>query len=99
MRGDGMADDLRFELTGGYAPWRRTMGIVSLYGLTPLGQGTDASLKIAPSIAYTMWPWVARNEKKPNGPIKPETIQLGISYDLLNRNDGLGMSISMWRPF
>jgi hypothetical protein len=99
MRREGMADDLRFELTGGYAPWRRTMGIVSLYGLTPLGQGTDASLKIAPSIAYTMWPWVARNEKKPNGPIKPETIQLGISYDLLNRNDGLGMSISMWRPF
>jgi hypothetical protein len=99
MRREGMVDDLRFELTGGYAPWRRIMGIVSLYGLIPLGQGADASLKIAPSIAYTMWPWVARNEKKPNGPIKPKTIQLGVSYDLLNSNDGLGMSISVWQPF
>ena len=99
MRGDGTVDDLRFELTGGYAPWRRIMGIVSLFGLTPLGPGADTSLKIAPSIAYTMWPWVARNEKKPADPINPDTIQLGVSYDLLNENDGLGMSISIWRPF
>jgi hypothetical protein len=99
LRGEGTADDLRFEVTGGYAPWRRFMGIVSLYGLAPLGEGTDASLKIAPSIAYTMWPWLARNEKKPDGVIKPNTIQLGVSYDLLNGNDGLGVSISIWRPF
>ena len=75
------------------------MGIVSLYGLTPLGQDREASLKIAPSIAYTMWPWVARNEKKPTGEIKPNTIHLGVSYDLLNTNDGLGLSISIWQPF
>jgi hypothetical protein len=98
-RGEGTADDLRFELTTGYAPWRRFMGIVSLYGLTLLGQDSEASLKIAPSIAYTMWPWVARNEKKPTGEIKPNTIHLGVSYDLLNTNDGLGLSISIWRPF
>jgi len=99
LRREGTADDLRFELTTGYSPWRRFMGIVSLYGLAPLGKGIDASLKIAPSIGYTMWPWVERNEKKPSGPIKPNTIQLGVSYDLLNGNDGLGMSISIWRPF
>ncbi|TFG89412.1 MAG: hypothetical protein E4H18_00160 [Hyphomicrobiales bacterium] len=99
LRRGGMPDDLRFELTGGYAPWRRVMGIVSLYGLTPLGKGTDTSLKIAPSIAYTMWPWIERNEKKPTGEIKPNTIQFGVSYDLLNRDEGLGISISIWRPF
>ena len=98
-RGRGTADDLWFELTGGYAPWRRVMGIVSLYGLAPLGEGTSASLKIAPSIAYTMWPWLARNERKPSGPVKPSTIQLGVSYDLLNQDDGLGLSLNIWRRF
>jgi hypothetical protein len=63
----GVSDDLRFEITTGYAPWRRWMGILSFYGLAPLGSGTDASLKIAPSIAFTMWPWIDRNEKKPKG--------------------------------
>ncbi len=46
-----------------------------------------------------MWPWIGRNEKKPRGPVRPNTIQLGVSYDLLNRDDGLGLSISVWRPF
>ena len=99
LRRDSRADDMRFELTAGYAPWRRIMGIVSLYGLVPLGEGTDTSLKIAPSIAYTMWPWLQRNEKKPSGDFKPNTIQFGVSYDLLNRDEGLGISISIWRPF
>lgn len=99
MRREGMADDMRFEVTAGFAPWRRFMGMVSLYGLTPLGEGSDMSLKIAPSVAYTMWPWVGKNEKKPRGPVKPGTIQLGVSYDVLNRDEGLGISISMWRRF
>ncbi len=99
LRREGTADDLRFEFTTGYAPWRRIMGIVSFYGLTPLGAGTDASLKIAPSFAFTMWPWIGRNEKKPLGPVKPGTIQLGVSYDLLNRDDGLGVLIGIWRRF
>jgi hypothetical protein len=99
LRREGLADEMRFEITTGFAPWRRFMGILSLYGLTPLGDGSDMSLKIAPSVAYTMWPWVAKNEKKPSGPIKPGTIQLGVSYDVLNPSDGLGVSISMWRRF
>lgn len=98
-RGEGMADDLRFEATAGYAPWRRFMGIVSVYGLAPLGNGTSASLKIAPSIAYKMWPRAAPGDKEPDDPVKPSTIQLGVSYDVLNRSDGLGLSISLWRSF
>jgi hypothetical protein len=99
LRREGLADDMRFEFTGGFAPWRRLMGMVSLYGLTPLGEGSDMSLKVAPSLAFTMWPWIGKNEKKPTGPVKPGTIQLGVSYDLLNRDDGLGVAISMWRRF
>ncbi len=99
LRGEGTADDLRYEFTTGYAPWRRIMGIVSFYGLTPLVEDADASLKIAPSIAYTMWPKVGRDEKKPAGPVKPGTFQLGVSYDLLNQDDGLGVSFSIWRRF
>ncbi len=99
LRRRGTADDLRFEFTAGYAPWRRWMGILSFYGLTPLGEGTSASLKVAPSIAFTMWPWIGRNEKKPRGPVRPNTSEFGVSYDLLNPADGLGLSISVWRPF
>jgi hypothetical protein len=98
-RGEGLADELRFEVTSGYAPWRRVSGMVNLFGLTPLAGGTEDSLKIGASVAYTLWPFVARNEKKPRGRINPETVQLGASYDLLNPDDGLGLSISIWRPF
>lgn len=98
-RGDGVADELRYEVTAGYAPWRRWMGILSFYGLYPLAEGTDASLKIAPSIAYTMWPRAGEEDEEPGKPVHPRTIQLGISYDLLNGGDGLGVSLSLWQPF
>jgi hypothetical protein len=98
-RGKGLADDLRAEVTAGYKPTRRVMGMLSLYSLMPLAGGSDPSLKIAPSIAYTMWPTIRRNEKKPEGPVRPNSIQLGASYDLLSPGDGLGLSISIWRSF
>ena len=88
-----------FEVTAGHAPWRRWMGIISFYGLTPLGSGADSSLKIAPSIAFTMWPRGERDEKETKKPTRPRTIQFGVNYDLLNPDDGLGVSLSFWRPF
>lgn len=98
-RGDGLPDELRGEVTAGYRPWRRVMGMLSLFGLVPLSNGSEMSLRIAPSIAYTMWPRIRKNEKKPKGPIRPNTVQLGASYDILNPGDGLGLSISIWRSF
>lgn len=92
-RSDGLADEIRAELTGGYAPWRGWMGILSLYALYPLSEGTDDSLKLAPSIAYTFPP--GEEEDAP----PPRTIQLGVSYDLLNGDDGLGVLLSVWQPF
>lgn len=98
-RGEGLADELRFEATGGYAWDRSWMGLLSLFGLAPLAEGTDASLKLAPSIAYTMWPTKVHHWKRPHPELNPPTIQLGVSYDVLNRGDGLGVSLSVWRRF
>jgi hypothetical protein len=96
---DGTSDDLRLEVSAGYAPWRRWMGIVSFYGLAPLGPDTDASLKIAPSIAFTMWPKAGPDEDPPEEPVRPNTIQVGVNFDLLNPGDGLGVSLGFWQPF
>jgi len=98
-RGEGEADDVRLELTGGYAPWRRLMGILGLYGLTPLGSGTDRSLTIAPSLAYTFKSRDDDTAPEGKAKAKPSTIQLGVSYDLLSPSDGLGVLFSIWRPF
>lgn len=101
-RGDGLADELRGELTGGYAPWRRWMGMLSLYGLHPLAGGATASLKIAPSLAYTFWPKTGTETGTDAGDgetARPLTVQLGASLDLLNRDDGLGVSVSVWQRF
>lgn len=94
-RGDHAADNLRAEFTAGYAPWRWLMGMVSLYGLEPLGIGTERSLKIAPSIAFTY----GNRGDDPEQKRHPTTIQLGASYDLLNPEDGFGFSVSIWRGF
>lgn len=103
-RGEQLADEIRGELTGGFAPRRDLMGILSLYGLYPLGEGgnplmeTESSLKIAPSIAYSIWPDEDETEEADTA-ARPRTIQLGISYDLLNPEDGIGFALSLWQPF
>lgn len=96
-RDKALADELRFEVTGGYSPTREFMGIVSLFGLTPLGSGTDASLRISPSIAYTHHPKPEEGEAE--GEVFPVTFQFGVSYDLLQPETGLGFSLSVWRRF
>jgi len=98
QRGD-RADEIRADVTGGYAPWRCCMGLLSLYSLTPIGEGTEASLTIAPSFAYTIVPRIGPNEKKPFHRLEPTTVQIGVSYDLLNLDDGLGVQVSIWQAF
>ncbi len=98
-RGDGFDDELRLEATGGHAWSRSWMGILSLFGLIPLGPDTDASLKISPSVAHTIWPTGVPHARRPHRKPNPPTVQLGVSYDLLNRGDGLGISVSIWRRF
>lgn len=93
QRREVFADELRSEVTAGLSPWPRWQGMVSLFGLAPLGAGTEASLKIAPSLAYT------RREREGEEKQRPVTLQVGLSYDLLNPDDGLGFSVSIWRRF
>ncbi len=96
---DGEADELRFDATAGIEPIKGVLGIMSVYSLTPLGGGTDASLKLAPSVAWTMLPWIGRDGKKPRGPISADTVQFGVIYDVLEEDRGLTLQISVWRPF
>ena len=64
----------------------------------PLGDG-DASLKLAPSVALTMWPFLGPNDKKPAEFAHPNTVQLGAVYDVLNPGDGLALNVSVWSRF
>lgn len=91
-------DEFRLNLTTGYEPWHCCLAIMSLFTTVPV-DGEDAALQLAPSIAYTLFPEFERNGKKPQGPIMPSTIQVGLNYDLLNTGDGLGVQLSVWRRF
>ncbi|MEM0944914.1 MAG: hypothetical protein AAGI70_13315 [Pseudomonadota bacterium] len=98
-RAEGIADEIRLDGTIGYEPWHCCLAILSAFSTVPVQGSGETSLKIAPSLAYTFWPEVLRNAKKPSGPVRPGTIQIGLTYDLLNRNDGLGVQVSIWRWF
>jgi hypothetical protein len=98
-RSERQPDEIRGELTGGYRPWLCCAAILGLYGVQPLAGDDDPSLTIAPSLAWTMRTTIARNAKKPAGGVHDPTLQLGLSYDVLSRGDGLGFQIAWWRPF
>ena len=97
--GDGEADEIRIDATIGYEPFHCCLAIFSLFSTVPIGDGGEAALKIAPSFAYTLFPEIGRNHKKPQGPLRPATIQIGVNFDLLNPDDGLGIQASIWRRF
>jgi len=108
LRGEGQPDEIRFDTVAGIEPWRGVMGLLGVYTTVPLGGGDgdgdgdgdqDISLKLAPSLAYTFWPAFGANDKKPDGPISPTTVQAGIVWDALAPEDGIGVSISIWRRF
>lgn len=98
-RSEGTPDELRGELSGGYRPWACCLAMLGLYGTAPLSGNDAASLRIAPSLGYTFWPELGRNDKKPEGPINAVTLQIGLSYNLIDTSEGLGFQISWWRPF
>ncbi|MBK0398750.1 hypothetical protein H0I76_06090 [Limibaculum sp. M0105] len=98
-RSEGTADELRGQLAGGVRPWDCCMAMLGFYGTAPLSEGTEASLSIAPSFAYSFGPDVGRNTKKPQGPVNAVTLQIGLSYNVLDTDEGLGFQISWWRPF
>jgi hypothetical protein len=103
-RGERAADELRLDATVGHEAWKGVLGLFSVFTALPIIDGDDGydgepTLKLAPSIAYTMWPWLGDNDKKPYGPLYPHTVQLGVVWDALNPDDGLGVQISIWKSF
>lgn len=98
-RGEGADEELRFEVTAGHEAWKGVLGLFSVFSSMPLGDQNDATLKLAPSLAYTHWPWLGDNDRKPYGALHPNTVQLGIVWDALNPDDGLGVQISIWKSF
>lgn len=91
--------EIRFEGTAGHAVSRRLMGLFGTYITHPLGDGADTSLEIAPSVAWTLWPRLGPNDRKPAKYPHPSTIQFGASYDVLAPDDGLGFYVSVWNRF
>ena len=97
-RGGDQADEVLIEATAGHRPIKRLLGLFSIYAAAPMGDG-DFSLKLAPSLAWTFWPYLGENEKKPAVMHHPRTIQLGVSYDVLAPEDGLAVNLSVWNRF
>ncbi len=99
IRGEQKAEELRFDFTAGHEPLRGFLGLISVFAAQPMGGPSATSLKLSPSIAYTVWPWVGENEKKPEGPFNPNTLQLGVTWDAANPDDGLEIFLSVWKSF
>lgn len=99
MRAGGSEDELRADTTAGIEPWHGVLGLLTLSASVPFDDTSDASLQVTPSIAYTLLPHIGENDKKPFGPLDPYTIQLGVGLDVLNQDDGMRISLSLWRPF
>lgn len=97
-KSEGAADEFRGDLTGGVAPWRCCSVGLALFSLMPFGSGTDASVKLSPRFTYTPQPSTARNAKKDFSQGRT-SYQLGMTYDLLNGEDGVGVQFSIIRRF
>lgn len=93
LQTDGDEDEMRADLTGGVQPWDCCMVLLSLYSTYPIGDDDTASVKLAPSLTYRLGSGDAEPVRK------PVTLQIGLSRDLLDPGDGLGVQVSIWKPF
>lgn len=99
VRAEDLDDEVRLDLTAGHTPMRGLLGLFSVFTTVPLGDDGDAALKLAPSVAYTLWPGLGPNDKKPQGPLRPNTVQLGLVWDALAADEGMTLALSVWKRF
>lgn len=98
-RRGGQPDELRFDGTAGLEPWDGILGLLTVSSAIPFGDGGTSTLKISPSLAFTLWPGVGDNDKKPELRTPPQTLQIGFGYDVLNPGDGIRISAGIWTWF
>ncbi|MEO1494096.1 MAG: hypothetical protein AAFV19_18235 [Pseudomonadota bacterium] len=99
LRGEGQSEELRFDATLGHEPLKGVLGLMSVFASAEMGDGQESSFKLSPSIAYTQFPWLGSNDKKPAGFAVPDTVQIGVTWDVMNPEDGLEIGVSIWRRF
>lgn len=95
LRFEDQPNEIRADATAGFEPWPCCAGMVSLHGLLPDGEGdTDTSLKLAPSL---VWHLRRPGGEKPD--LRRSSLQLGLAYDLLQPEDGIGVFLGAWQEF
>ena len=99
VRSEGLDEQLRLDATIGHEPTRGLLLLASMFTSVPLGADDDVSVKFSPSLAYTLWPFLSENEKKPWQPISPDTVQIGVTWDAASPSSGLEIGLSIWRSF
>lgn len=99
FRGEGLDEEVRADLTVGHTPIDGILGLMSIFTTIPMGQQSEHSFKLAPSVAYTFRPFLGSNDKKPSGSVNPNTLQLGLIWDALQPQDGLTLQLSIWKRF
>ncbi|MEM7212546.1 MAG: hypothetical protein AAF479_11745 [Pseudomonadota bacterium] len=98
-RGEGLDDEVKFFATGGLQPFDRLMFLLDVAATDPLGDLGTSSLKLTPSVAFSMNPWLGDNDKKPDLASPPTTLQFGLTWDVRAPSDGIAFNIGIWRPF
>ncbi|MEM1298716.1 MAG: hypothetical protein AAGH68_05490 [Pseudomonadota bacterium] len=99
IRAEGLDEQLRFDMTVGHEVWDGYLFLGSVFSSFPLGKRDEVSIKLSPSFAFTLWPRLAANEKKPWRPFYPTTLQTGLTWDASQPNSGMEVGMSIWNRF
>ena len=90
-----LPDEIRADVTAGIEPVDCCMAMLGVYGLMPIEAGlTDRSLRFAPSL---VWHAFGGDEETADG--RATSLQLGLTYDALQPEDGLGFFLGIWQEF
>lgn len=98
-RGEGQDEEVKLSASGGVQPHDRVLGLLDVIWSEPLGELGQPSLKLTPSVAFVLRPWLGANDKKPQLKTAPTTMQFGVTWDAYAPSDGISLNISIWRSF
>ena len=99
VRAEGLDDEIELAFDIGHRPMRSLLGLVQTRAEIPISDPSTATIKVRPSVAWTFWPWIGANEKKPRTLRTPPTLQIGAEIDIANPDDGVLLGVSLWKSF